>query len=195
MNYPGVAESLGRHGLEHVKWRENDFAQAFLVDLDISDFTTDVDPDELLNHRMRFFHCIELTRLFPEARDTGRVKVHFLGDELGLAFLVAVGAGALKEFVDDVMNALDRMNSRLPESAQTRIKGVVLEGRVTWRRWHGCLFLNGGLPSQAQKWMNSLARGEVAMNAAFRRSLKSEGIPVHFTERDFSGETGYMLRA
>jgi hypothetical protein len=172
----------------------HDPAHAFLVALDISGFSNDVDPDQLSNHRMNFFHSVESTRLFPEAKDQGTVKVHFLGDELRLAFLVGVGGPAVKEFVDDVFAGLDRVNRRIPEPQQTRIKGVVLEGEVTWKSWRGCVFLNGDLPIQSQNWMRRLKPDEVAVNAKFRLSLQTEGTPIDFTERDFSGETGYMLR-
>jgi hypothetical protein len=42
--------------------------------------------------------------------------------------------------------------------------------------------------------MSSLAPDEVAINARFRLSLQTVGIPVSFPERDFAGETGYLLR-
>ncbi len=172
----------------------NEATDAFLVALDISGFSNDVDPDQLLNHRMSFLQAVELTRLFPEARDQGTVRVHFLGDELRLAFLAAVDAWEVKGFVDDVFAALDRLNRHVPEPQRTRIRGAVLGGVVTWRQWRGCDFLNGQLPIQAQSWTASLAPGEVAANGPFRVSLQTEGVPVNLPERDFSGQPGYMLR-
>lgn len=180
---------------DRLKWRMNEETSAFLVALDISGFSNDVDPDELLNHRMNFFNAVERTRLFPEARDQETVKVHFLGDELRLAFLVTVSAADVKGFVDDIFAGLDRIKRRAPEPGRTRIKGVVLEGVVSWGNWHNCVFLNGDLPLQAQNWMSALAPDEVAINAAFKESLKTAGVPVDFAQRDFPGETGYMLRA
>ena len=177
------------------RWRLNDPARAFLVALDISGFSNDVDPDELLNHRLNFFRAVELTRLFPEAGEEGSVRVHFLGDELRLAFLVLVGAGAVREFVDDVFAGLDRMNRGVSEGQQTRVKGVVLEGPVTCRSWRGCEFLNGDLPIQAQNCMGALRPGQVAINTRFMESLKAEGTPVSFHEVEISGEKHYLLRS
>jgi hypothetical protein len=45
------------------KWRQHEETHAFLVALDISDFSRHMqDPDQLLEHRMRFFRAIEQTR-------------------------------------------------------------------------------------------------------------------------------------
>jgi hypothetical protein len=85
----------------------NDPSDAFLVALDISGFSNEMDPDQLLGHRMSFFYAVEATRLFPEAKDQGTVRVHFLGDELRLAFLAVVGAREVKGFVDDVFAAVE----------------------------------------------------------------------------------------
>lgn len=177
------------------RWRENEYVQACLVALDISGFSNDVDPDVLLGHRMNFFGAVESTRLFPDALRQGAVKVHFLGDELRLAFLVSVRAREVTGFVDDVFHGLDRMNRRMGETEATRVRGVVLLGPVTWKRWHRCVFLNGELPRQAQRWMSDLAPDQVAVNADFRLLLKTEGLPVDFAQRDLSGETAHLLRS
>lgn len=176
------------------RWELNKDTWGFLVALDISGFSIDVDPDELLNHRMNFFRAVEQAPLFPKARDQQTVKVHILGDELRLAFRAEVGAPEVRDFIVDIFSGLDRINRNVPEPLQTRIKGAVLEGSVTWREWRGCVFLNGDLPIQAQKWMGQLKSGEVAINPRFRESLKTAGAPVDFAEKELFGETGYILR-
>lgn len=144
---------------------------------------------------MRFFHSVQETRLFPAARDREMVRVHFLGDELRLAFHVGVGAREVRDFVDDVFAWLDRLNKGVLEPYQTRLKGVVLEGVVTWRSWHNCDYLNGVLPFKAQTWMERLAPNEVAIDQPFRHSLQVNGVPTSsFPSREFSGEIGYLLR-
>lgn len=174
-------------------WRINESRQAFLLALDISGFSNDLDPDQLLNHRLTFFHAVELTPLFPEAKTKGAVAVHFLGDELRLAFPVEVGAREVRNFVDDIFHGLERINQGEPERQRTRIKGVVLEGQITWRTWWDCSFLDGELPFKAQAWMSCLGPGEVAADSRFKLSLQTAGIPVDFAEKGFAGETGYLL--
>lgn len=176
------------------KWRVNESRQAFLVALDISGFSNDVDPDQLLTHRLTFFRAVEATPLFPETKAKGAIAVHFLGDELRLALPVEVGARDVRGFVDGIFHGLDRINQGEPERQRTRVKGVVLEGQVVWCTWWDCSFLDGELPFKAQAWMGYLGPGQVAADSRFKLSLQTAGIPVDFAERDFASDTSYLLR-
>jgi len=178
-----------------VRWEKNTETYAFLVALDISGFSRDLHPDQLLAHRHRFFEAIAETRLFAAAQAQQTVKVHFLGDELRLAFHVAHGGRQLRDFIDAVFTSLERLNSGVPEGLRTRIKGMVLEGNVTWKEWHGCEYLDGELPVKSQRWLKDLRPNQVAIDTAFRDALQVAGIPVaQLPEHNFSGETGYLLR-
>ena len=163
--------------------------------LDISGFSRDRNIDQLLAHRTRFFHAVEDTVLFATAYDREAVKVHFLGDELRLAFRVNdFIASDLRDFVEEIFDKLKTINTGVHEDYQTKIKGVVFQGVVIWKRWHGAEFLNGPLPFKAQAWMQYLAPSEVAINESYRNSLQSSGIPtVSLVTRDFCGDLGYLL--
>jgi len=139
-----------------VRWEKNTETYAFLVALDISGFSRDLHPDQLLAHRHRFFEAIAETRLFAAAQARQTVQVHFLGDELRLALHVAHGARQVRNFIDEVFSSLERLNNGVPEGYRTRIKGMVLEGNVTWRAWHGCEYLDGELPCKSQRWLKDL---------------------------------------
>ncbi len=168
------------------QWQVNKSLMSFLVALDISGFSKDPNPDELLIRRMDFFQAIEKTELFPEATGQQTVKVHFLGDEVRLAFQVGVGARRVRNFLRDVLDWLDRTN--------TKVKGVILVGVVTCRNWHSCDYLNGALPIKAQNWMGRLDAGQVAMDEKFKHFLQTEGIPTSgLREKQFLGEVGYLL--
>src|SRR5438132_1052650 len=52
-----------------VCWEKNTETYAFLVVLDISGFSRDLHPDQLLAHRHRFFEAVAATRLFAAAQD------------------------------------------------------------------------------------------------------------------------------
>jgi len=176
-------------------WEKNDPTEAFLVALDISGFSNDVDPDRLSEQRMKFFFSVEESRLFPKAKDNQDVKVHFLGDELRLAFLTGVGTREVRDFVDDVFAKLDKINEHALKEYRTRIKGVALKGVVIWKTWINCEYLNGELPVKAQTWMSYLAPDEVAIDETFKIALQIDGVPTQgLSHRKFSGETGYMLR-
>jgi hypothetical protein len=78
------------------QWQRNKENKAFLVALDISGFSRyGQEPGQLLTHRERFFRAVANTALFEQARRAKTVVVHFLGDELRLAFLDSIGAQAL----------------------------------------------------------------------------------------------------
>jgi len=175
-------------------WRMNEATRAFLVALDISGFSNDVDLDQLQNHRGNFFNAVSETRLFPEASINRIVKVHFLGDELRLAFRAEIRAREIRNFIDDVFAGLEQINRRVREPFRTRIKGVVFEGVVTWRDFLGCPYLNGNLPIQAQIWMSFLDPDRVAINEAFRLCLQDDGIATHELRAfDCPGGKGYFL--
>ena len=178
-----------------VRWEKNDPTQAFLVALDISGFSNDLNPDRLLEQRMKFFVSVEESRLFPKAKDNGDLKIHFLGDELRLAFLTGVGTSEVRDFIDDVFAKLDQINEHAFKEYRTRIKGVALKGVVIWKTWINCEYLNGDLPIKAQTWMSDLAPDEIAIDEPFKTALEIAGIPTRgLSSRKFSGETGYMLR-
>lgn len=180
---------------EFEKWQKYNPTIGYLVALDISGFSNNPDPDELFSHRMNFFNSVEQTPLFALAEEQNAVKVHFLGDELQLAFHAEVGAGKVRSFIDDVFAGLQRINKRLQPEHQTRIKGVVLTGVVIWKSWRNCEYLDGPLPVKAQVWMRLLSPNEVAIDDSFKHALQVEGIATNsFSTREFAGEKGYVLR-
>lgn len=183
------------HNRSRHEWSPYRPTQAVLVALDISGFSRNLDPDRLLGHRRRFFTAVEETRLFTEARAVGSVRVHFLGDELRLAFhAAAVGAPNIRTFLFDVQANLDMINTDSIPGVETMVRGVVLSGVVTWKQWHGCDYLNGELPLKAQVWMGALNPGEVAANSAFRDELQINGVFVPPFAKTFpDNDQGFML--
>lgn len=178
------------------KWQRYKTTRAFLVALDISGFSKDLDPTRLLRHRRNFFNAVEETWLFSEAKEAQAVRAHFLGDELRLAFRAEVEAPQVSGFVDDVFAGLDRINCQVLEPYRTKLKGVALEGVVVWKTWLNCDYLDGELPFKAQTWMGQLAPNEVAIDEDFRQSLQVGGLPTSgFPSKKFSGEIGYLLRS
>jgi|RhiMetdeSRZDD1v2_1073273.scaffolds.fasta_scaffold347997_3 hypothetical protein len=177
------------------RWRENEETMAFLVALDISGFSRYMtEPDQLLDHRMRFFKAVERTTLIPIARQLGTVVVHFLGDELRLAFQNSVGGREVYKFIDDVQAVLENENREVVTERRTRVKGTVFKGVVTWKTWQKCTFLDGSLPFKAQRWMAELQAGEIAMDAAFKLDLALTAVlPYEPMPRAFGDETGYLL--
>jgi hypothetical protein len=182
---------------EPARWHKSPRgANAFLVALDISGFSRFMyEPNQLLEHRERFFYAVENTDLFAGAKEAGTVVVHFLGDELRLAFRGSVGAQSVYTFLEEVLATLDADNIEVHTERQTRVKGTVFTGVVSWREWRGCDFLDGSLPFKAQHWMGLLKPGEIAADKKFRDALESAALPIgELTECDFGGETGYLLR-
>ena len=177
------------------RWEKYKPTHAFLVALDISGFSKDLDPDSLLNHRMNFFNAITETYLFNKASEDGSVKTHFLGDELRLAYQVELGASQVKQFIDEVFSRLAQLNKRVREEYRTHVKGAVLQGVVTWKTWHNCDYINGELPFKAQRWMGYLAPGEVVADEEFLMALKTAGIPVsNVAQRTLASERGYLIK-
>lgn len=177
------------------RWRKNTEARAFLVALDISGFSRHMDePDQLLAHREHFFRAIEQTSLFAQAKPTGAVVSHFLGDELRLAFRGSVGAQAVYKFVGEVLAILAEGNRHVIPERHTRVKGVVFTGVVTWREWRTCDYLDGPLPFKAQRWMAHLQPGEIAVDDGFKQALVHASIPTRqLSVREFPGASGYLL--
>ncbi|MGE3536067.1 MAG: hypothetical protein AB7N91_01375 [Candidatus Tectimicrobiota bacterium] len=177
------------------RWHKYQETQAFLVALDISGFSRHMDKmDQLLAHRNSFFEAVKTTTLFDQAKTAGTVVTHFLGDELRLAFYDAVGAQAVRNFVEAVLQSLMHMNRMLTPERQTRVKGVVFAGVVIWKEWQGCPYLDGQLPYQAQHCIDLLNPGQVAMNSAFKQALESEAVPTGtMAERQCLDEPVYIL--
>src|SRR5262245_58205810 len=89
-------------------WREHQQQSGFLVTLDIAGFSRQLEnPDQLLAHRMALFRALEETTLVKEALQNHTIAVHFLGDELRLAFPGSVGAARVRDFLDDVQTNLN----------------------------------------------------------------------------------------
>lgn len=118
-----------------------------------------------------------------------------MGDELRLAFhVVAHGVRQVRDFIDEVFTSLERLNNGVLEGFRTRIKGMVLEGNVTWKEWHGCESLDGELPCKSQRWLKDLRPNQIAIDTAFRDALRVAGVPVaQLPEHNFSSETGYFM--
>lgn len=177
------------------RWRKNTGMHAFLVALDIAGFSRYMhEPDQLLAHRASFLQAIAQTSLCAQAQAAKTVVSHFLGDELRLAFLSTVGAHAVCTFVRDVLHWLDQHNRAITPERQTHVKGMVGADVLTWRDWRQCPYLDGALPLKAQRWMARLAPGEIAVDHSFYQAMGSEALATgHLTQRDFAGETGYLL--
>ncbi len=178
------------------RWQRHKETRAFLVALDISGFSRHMDePDQLLEHRERFFRAIEQTSLFAQTQQAHTVVSHFLGDELRLAFCDSVGVQAVHAFVNEVLAILARSNQNVVPARWTRVKGVVLNGVVIWRTWRKCDYLDGPLPFKAQRWMTHLQPGEIAVDNGFKNAMRHEAIPTGtLLEQDFTGEPGYLLQ-
>lgn len=180
---------------ETIAWPEHQEMSVFLVSLDIAGFSRALhQPSQLLEHRETFLRAIERTTLFKTAQGAGQVAAHFLGDELRLAFLDTVGARAVHSFVEDVRAALAQANDSVPPERQTRVKGTVFVGVVSRQTWHGCTFLDGELPFQAQRWMSTLEAGEIAIDAECKEALDVAAVftgPLE--ERNFDDDLGYIL--
>lgn len=177
------------------RWQKHTETSAFLVALDIAGFSRYMqEPEQLLDHRERFFRAVAQTALFAQAKPARTVVVHFLGDELRLAFLASVGVQAIYNFLTDVMDILNRQNRVVKEERQTHVKGAVLVGVMTWKEWRKCSFLDGVLPYTAQQWMGALQPGDIVADGAFKKAMDVASIPSEsLPRRDFSGETGYLL--
>src|SRR5689334_16110307 len=119
-------------------WQLHVPTQASLVAMDIVGFSDPPDPDRLFQHRQTLFSSVEQTTLFALCRSRELVKVHFLGDELRLAYCSTVEAPDVLEFVKDVNVRLTRLNRGARDGYRTEVRGVVLTGAVTWRTWQNC---------------------------------------------------------
>lgn len=178
------------------RWQREETVHGFLVGLDISGFSRREAPDGLLAARDDLLQAIGHTVVFHQATDLGAVEVQFLGDELRLAFHRDVGAGSVRNFVDQVFSALERMNRRVLPEFPTEVRGAVLAGPITWRVWQGCGYLDGPIPYRYDAWLRFLHPGEVVINMEFRDALQSEGAPVAgLISRPLGADTGYVLRS
>src|SRR5689334_19657884 len=83
-------------------WQQHWPTQAFLVAMDIVGFSNPPDPDRWFEHRQALFSSVRQTRLFSMCRDKDQVRVHFLGDELRLAYCSTIESPEIYEFVKDV---------------------------------------------------------------------------------------------
>ena len=177
------------------QWQRNKETNAFLVALDIASFSRYMrEPDQLLAHRERFFRAVAHTALFEQAKRAKTVVVHFLGDELRLAFLDSIGAQALYDFLHEVMDILPRENLIVKDERQAHVKGAVLVGVMTWKEWRKCSFLDGLPPFKAQQWMGQLQPGEIVADGAFKKAIEHFMPTARVPVRDFAGEAGYLLR-
>lgn len=174
------------------RWEPGEATQAFLVALDISGFSRDPNPDRLFHLRHGFLHSVEKTRLLQRSHPH-HVRVHFLGDELRIAFHVDVDVGAVRGFLVDLFAELKRINGSLPAAHQVRLRSVVLAGPVTWAQWHDCHFLDGPLPAKAQYWMGQLAPSEIAVDDSFKTYLDVGGLSTTSMPRLINGETAHLL--
>ncbi len=169
------------------RWDEGVATQAFLVCMDISGFSNNIDPNRLLEQRLNFFRAVELSPVFVRAKKQGLIRVHFLGDELRLAFHIAVGVESVTAFIDDVFSRLRRRNHSIPNTSQTHIRGCSFAGPVTWARWHDCQFLDGQLPLKAQAWLSLLEPDEFAVDSNFKNYCDVAGAPAHRLSRRVIG--------
>ena len=177
------------------QWKRNKETNAFLVALDIAGFSRYMkEPDQLLAHRERFFRAVANTALFDQAKRAKTVVAHFLGDELRLGFLDSVEVKAIYDFLNGVMDILDKENLIVKDERQTHVKEAVLVGVMTWKVWWKCSFLDGLPPFKAQQWMGTLQPGEIVADGIFKNAIEHFMPTTHIPVRDFVGETGYLLR-
>jgi hypothetical protein len=178
-------------------WHEHHEKSCFLVTLDIAGFSRHLEnPNQLLAHRTALFRALENTSLVKEAMQNHTLAVHFLGDELRLAFRDLVGAARVRRFLDDVQTNLDRTNTDIAPEWRTTVKGTVLAGVISWATWNSCIFIDGALPFKAQRWMEKLRAGQIAIDMGFKTALEVAGERTdHLPEHNCGEESpGYLLR-
>lgn len=131
-----------------------------LVAMDIVGFSRNIASAEgLCQDRSNLFSAVKNTALFPRALSSDSVRVHFLGDELRLAFLQTAATKAeIAEFVEEVNTSLDK----LPAEIRTVVRSVALVGSLKVREVRQCKYLHGELPLEAQKWLGDVKPGHFA---------------------------------
>ena len=173
------------------KWLLGEATQAFLAALDISGFSNDPTPDRLLHLRHAFLRSVEKTALLQ--RERSNTRVHFLGDELRLAFHVDVGVAQVRDFVTELLADLKKTNLSVETQRRVHLRTVLLAGPVTWSQWHDCHFLDGPLPAKAQFWMSHLAPSEIAADTAFSLYLDVAGLTAPVAIRTIANERAHIL--
>jgi hypothetical protein len=175
-------------------WERNKSSFATLLALDICGFSVDPQPDQLLAHRRALFDAVDDAPILPALVENGLVKVQFVGDELRFAYLgnIQHGASKVREVVDAIFEDLKRQGDT------TRLKGVVLSGELTWRKFLECCdYFDGTCAVSCSDWLSCVTENQVIVNEAFRNELNSDGVATSSfpsVQLKEIGETGFLLR-
>jgi hypothetical protein len=171
--------------------------EALLVAFDIVGFSRSLDvPDHLLIARTNLSRAVLNTPLVDRASADGTLRLHFLGDELRIAF----GAASVepREVLDFVAAVLAEV-----ERSGTRVRVVAVSGPIAAWKWAGCEYLRGPLAFKAQRWAGDRETLERVANPSGRtiavdRRL-SEAAPTalggqSWAKVKFGPDDGWLLK-
>src|SRR5436190_14632869 len=145
-----------------MSFEENVPTSVRLVAMDVVGFSRNIsDARGLLRDRSNLFEAINATALFPRARDNGAAMVHFLGDELRIAFLpTIVNRHNVLDFVEEVYAFLDARSDGA--YGRTQIRSILLDGIIQFKRLFDCTYLYGELAMKAQLMLEGVKGGQLA---------------------------------
>jgi len=178
------------------RWIPHVDQHAVLVALDVCGFSLHREFPPLIWHRQGLFECVNQTSLFFQAGRDGTASVHFLGDELRIAFQPPVTPLHVADFLREVFRNLRRRNAGFALGARTSVRALALAGPVRLRIWRVCCYLNGPLVSTVHEWMSNVGESEIAINAEFKMGLEMQlALPPDVQPRDFpNGQQGWIFR-
>jgi len=177
-------------------WRQNNPTEVYLVALDVVGFSQLLDsPVRLAGTRTLLLSSVQSTSLYPSAKLSKAVAVHFLGDELRIAFRCSViSAVRALSFTRDVVRAIKASNTT--SKTPTRVTGALIKELATPKIWNKCRYLDGCAPATAQRLMDYkeddvklLQPGEFVTNRNFYES----GECTHWRSRTFGKEQCWVV--
>jgi hypothetical protein len=152
------------------RWEARTPAQVALLAMDICGFSRDPALNKLLQHRLAFFGAVQKSPTkVPRLMRAGTVKVQFLGDELRFAFHAGILDYCLvvREFIDNIFLVL------ADSSPRTKLRGLVLDGKLAWDEYHRCTFFQGTIANDCAVRLSGAEENEVLIDAKFLQALKS----------------------
>lgn len=177
-------------------WKRGKETCAALLALDMCGFSTDPGLNQLLEHRERFFQAVREAPSASELLEEGSLKIQFVGDELRLGFSVGIDrhAHVVREFIDALFANMAALNETAHRP--THLKGVVLEGNVTWQKFRGCDFFVGLIAVSCTDWLSCADKDQVLINSAFKDALEADGVPTKSLKKKPCPNVGdaYLLR-
>lgn len=152
------------------RWEARTPAQVALLALDVCGFSRDPELNKLLQHRVAFFHAVERSPTeVPRLMRDGAIKVQFLGDELRFAFHTGIidYSRVVREFIENIFLIL------ADSSPDTRLRGLVLEGKLAWDEYRRCIFFQGAIANDCAVRLSGARENEVLIDTKFRDALVS----------------------